>query len=255
VNQSLPLAEQLKNLVHLQELDLKIDSVKKNQNSLPSTLKSIDDALGKVKTHFEVKKAQLVELEKLARQTHAALELHQERSVRSQTKLESVQNTQEFQAASKEIEQLKKLALSLEEQKKKSDSDLELCQKEFVVLQADMDKLDSERGSQSETVSGQNQVFAADLNQLISERAQYLPGIEVRLLSQYNRIRSARAGIGIVPALGGRCKACNMMVPPQLYNELQRGHTLHSCPSCNRILFVPVSADEEVAVQPHAVHG
>ena len=66
---------------------------------------------------------------------------------------------------------------------------------------------------------------------------EFTQGVEVRLLNQYERIRGARAGLGITAAVGGRCRACNMMVPPQLFNELQRGSALHSCPSCNRILY------------------
>ncbi len=239
MNQQLPLVEQLKKLEQLQELDLKIDHIKKNQKVLPATLKAAEDALKKGKASFDAKNHQLTEFEKLSRQTQAALELNQDRLSRAIAKLESVQNTQEFQAASKEMEQLKKLSLSLDEQKKKSSADIELCQKDLAQLQAELEKLESEHGRQAQAVLGQDQALGADLDQLLSERGHYVPGVEPRILAQYDRIRHARGGIGLVPAVGGRCRGCNMMVPPQVYIELQRGNILHQCPSCNRILFVP----------------
>jgi len=242
LNQPLPLVEQLRNLVQLQEIDLKIDSLKKNKNSLPASLKSIDDSLMKVKGSLNTKKNRLSEIEKIHKQTQAALDLNQDRLSRSNAKLEAVQNSQEFQAASKEIEQLKKLNVTLEDQSKKSVLDIEGVSKEIGVLEQETQKLQNERDAQSQVLSGQDSRFSMDIETLVSERTQFASQVESRILSQYDRIRGARNGLGIVPSLGGRCKGCNMIVPPQLYNEVQRGSTLHSCPSCHRILFVPSSA-------------
>ncbi len=255
MNQPLPLVEQLKNLEQLQELDLKIDAIRKNQEALPAGLKAAEEALKKVKAACEAKKNKIAELDKVARQTQAALDLNLERSSRSAAKLESVQNTQEFQAASKEIEQLKRLALNLEEQKRKSTTEMDAHQNELTSLQGELEKLESDHGRQSETVLGQGQALGADLTQLLSERNRFLPGVEIRILSQYDRIRKARGGIGLVPAVGGRCRACNMMLPPQLYIELQKGNALHQCPSCNRILFVPVAAGESLKETAQAANS
>jgi predicted nucleic acid-binding Zn-ribbon protein len=241
VNQPLPLVEQLKNLEHLQELDLKIDSLKKGQNSLPAGLKVIDDSLNKIRASVEIKKNQVTELEKLQRQTQAALDLNQDRLTRSNGKLEAVHNSQEFQAANKEIEQLKKLNTSLEEQNKKTQTDMAAVKQELGTLTEQLQKLQVERDSKASVLSGQDHELKSSIASLMAERQKYIPNVENRILAQYDRIRSARGGLGIVPAIGGRCKGCNMMVPPQLYNEVQRGTMLHSCPSCNRLLFIPAS--------------
>ena len=243
MNQPLPLVVQLKNLEHLQELDLKIDSIKKDQSSLPSGLKSMDDSLSKLRHKLELKKNQASETDKIHRQARAALELNQDRLTRSNSKLEGVQNSQEFQAASKEIEQLKKLNLTLEEQDKKALADLEVFQKEVQIITAEFDKIQGERNDKAGVVSGKENQLKTDIFGLLSEREKFSCNVEPRILAQYDRVRGARGGLGIVPALGGRCKGCNMMVPPQLYNEVVRGSTLHACPSCHRILFVPVTVD------------
>jgi predicted nucleic acid-binding Zn-ribbon protein len=236
--------EQLRNLEHLQELDLKIDSLKRGQSSLPANLKSIDDSLNKLKQAADVKKQQMIEIEKVQKQTRAALELNQDRLIRANGKMDEVHNAQEFQAATKEIDQLKKLAGSLEEQAGRSKVEHEGIEKELMSFEEQMEKFQKERDVQVGVLSGQDDQFKADIATLLEERAQYLPKVEQRILSQYERVRAARNGLGIVPALGGRCKGCNMVVPPQLFNEVQRCLSLHSCPSCHRILFVPASAAE-----------
>lgn len=239
MSQSLPLVDQLKNLELMQELDLKIDSVKKSKSQLPGHLKAIDASLGKINSQLNEKKTAAGEIEKAIRQTQAALDLNKDRLARSQAKLESVQNSQEFQAASKEIEQLRKLALSLEEQAKKSSVDLEATGKEVSVLEGEVEKLKTEKTSQESEVAGQESQFKSDIATLMASRSQYSSQVDARILAQYDRVRGARAGIGIVPAVSGRCKGCNMMVPAQLFNEIQKGLQLHACPSCHRILFVP----------------
>lgn len=243
MSQPLPLVEQMKKLVLLQELDLKIDSLTKDKSSLPTNLKRIDDALLKLRSSLKAKKEQVADLEKGSRQAQAALDLNRDRITRANSKLEAVQNTHEFQAANKEIEQLKKLNGTLEAQEKKSQLDHETLAKEIASLEAEDVKVQADRNTQQEVLTGQEQKFKADIAALMTQRAVYATDVEARTLAQYNRVRAARGGLGISPAVSGRCKGCNMIVPPQLYNEIQRGSTLHACPSCHRLLFIPVATD------------
>jgi len=248
VNQPLPLKDQLIALEQLQELDLKIDSLTKNKNELPASIKAMDDSLGKAKHAYETRKAALGEIEKAQRQTQAAMDLNRDRMQRSSGKLEGVHNSQEFNAANKEIEQLKKQAASLEEQSKKYSQDLDAGNAELTQLQAKVDQLRSERDAKAAEVSGQGSNLDGQIQGLMQERSKFTPSVEKRILSQYDRIRQARGGLGIVPALGGRCKGCNMVLPPQQYNELQRGTALHQCPSCFRLLYIPAQSGQQSAV-------
>lgn len=239
MSQALPLKDQLKALVNIQEIDFKIDSLKKNKGSLPAALKALDDQLAKIKAQASTKKTALAEIEKGQRQNSAAMDLNRDRLARSTARLESVANSQEFQATQKEIDQLKKQKDSLDEQAKKASADAENLKKELGEIEAQMTKFQSERDEQAQAFTGQSGKMEEEIGSLMQERGKHAPGIEPRILSLYDRVRGARAGLGIVPAIAGRCKGCNMMVPPQQFNEIQRGTVMHSCPSCHRILYVP----------------
>lgn len=235
----IPLAEQMKALEHLQELDMKIDNLKRNKSALPGALKALDQSLSKLNADIGAKKIALGELEKTQKQARAALDLNRDRLSRSNAKIDSVQNSQEYNAINKEVEQLKKMNASLDEQVKKADDETAGLNKQIDDLNAQVQKVQGERESQAGVLITQGGALDSEIGTLMAERSKYTGQVDPRTLAQYERVRPARAGLGIVPAVGGRCKGCNMVVPPQLYNEIRKLTTVHSCPSCHRILFVP----------------
>ena len=70
-----------------------------------------------------------------------------------------------------------------------------------------------------------------------ARRESILPKVPRKLLKRYDMIRQKRLGIGLVLAVEGNCQGCNMRLPPQLFNILQRGDTVEQCPSCQRIVL------------------
>jgi hypothetical protein len=67
------------------------------------------------------------------------------------------------------------------------------------------------------------------------------------VLAEYERIRRTRKGLAVAEALDGRCKACNMALRLQFYQDLRRCDQVMYCESCGRILYYtppPVEVDE-----------
>jgi predicted nucleic acid-binding Zn-ribbon protein len=232
------LPAQVKALEQLQEIDLKIDRIRKDQGDMPAALKALDDTLAKSKGTVALKQAAIDEAHKIQRQAQAALDMNRDRVARASGKLESVQNTHEYQAASKEQEQLHKMAKTLEDQIKKCGVDIEALTKDLDGLNAQLAQAQASRDEQHGKLSGQSSNLQGQIDSLQAERKKFSSTVDARVLATYDRVRPARAGLGIVPSIGGRCVGCNMMVPPQLFNEIQKGSALHSCPSCHRLLYV-----------------
>jgi predicted nucleic acid-binding Zn-ribbon protein len=245
------LKEQLKSLEHLQELDLKIDALKKQKAGLPSQLKSLEDSFGKASKAATAKRSAIEDLEKARRQAQAAIELNNDRLARASSKLESVQNSHEYNAANKEMDQLKKSNTELETQIKKLTQDIDAGNKALSGVDEELGKAQTARDSQAGAISGQESQLDSQISSLNQERGQYTTNVDKRILAQYDRVRVARGGLGIVPAVSGRCKGCNMVVPPQLYNEVQRGNHLQMCPSCNRILYAPATGQPSEGATAH----
>ena len=234
------LKEQLHALVQVQELDLKIDQLKTQKSNLPLELKALDDSTRKLSLTAESKKAAMVEMEKANRQSTAAQELNQDRIQRAEAKIAaSVTSPRDLQAAQREMDQLKKVSETLNTQKAKTQLDFESAKKAFEGVQAEIDKIKDQRASQEAEISARENKIDGNLAELMNARKGAIDGIGAPLLTWYDRVRGARAGIGIAPAVSGSCRGCNRMVPPQMYNELQKYKEQISCPTCHRILYVP----------------
>ena len=236
---TLPLKDQLLRLVSLQEVDLKITRITEKRDAVPGRLQEIKNQLLASQKLVDTKQEEVVEIEKSHRQTVAAIELNEDRSKRTLERIDAVKNTKEFQASSKEIDQLTRLAAQLQEQKNNSQTGLDAAKKVLEDLISERDKYQAEHDELAGKVNSEIEAINKDISELTSEREQYTKDVHRPLLSRYDRVRARQSGVGLVPAVGGRCNGCNIMLPPQMYNELYVGKELHSCPSCFRILFLP----------------
>jgi len=55
--------------------------------------------------------------------------------------------------------------------------------------------------------------------------------------------------VGLVAVIEGSCSGCNMKLPPQLYNILQRVESVEQCPSCQRIIYWSRIVEDAAAKQ------
>jgi predicted nucleic acid-binding Zn-ribbon protein len=60
--------------------------------------------------------------------------------------------------------------------------------------------------------------------------------VRPEVLKRYGAIRMRR-GLAVTTVRNGTCQGCNMNVPPQLFNVLQRGNSIETCPYCHRIVY------------------
>lgn len=235
----IPFKDQIKSFEFLQETDLKIDGLKRKKTELPLALKSAQETYLKIESWVTAKRGGITEIEKIQKQTQAALDLNVDRLARSEQKLSGIGNSQEFNAINKEIDQIKKMNQSLKEQVDKSQADINAILAEISAKDSELEKARADKAHKESEMAGISEQLDKEIASLMAERQTHVAKIERSLLAKYDRIRGVKAGIGISPAIAGRCSACNMLVPPQLFNQVQRAAEAHQCPSCHRILFVP----------------
>jgi uncharacterized protein len=73
-----------------------------------------------------------------------------------------------------------------------------------------------------------------------SERDDLARGLEERLLSRYENIRTRKGGIAVVAVARGACGGCHTQQPPQKVNEIRKEDALHTCDFCGRFLVRPL---------------
>ena len=145
-------------------------------------------------------------------------------------------DSKEYVAAQREIEQTRESVQNREQEIGKLIEAVQVKEKllseratELEVLRKSMDK-DAETGRKKMAE------LEAKIAEIKVDRDKVAAGIRPDVLKRYGAIRMRR-GLAVTTVRNGTCQGCNMNVPPQLYNVLQRGNTIETCPYCHRIVY------------------
>jgi predicted nucleic acid-binding Zn-ribbon protein len=103
---------------------------------------------------------------------------------------------------------------------------------------AEYAELQSRLNNEKETIRKETEAGKRQLEKLDVELNTVAAGIDAGLLATYNKTKLLQNnGIAIVAVKNAICQGCNVNIPPQMYNELQRGGSLKKCPICDRIIY------------------
>jgi predicted nucleic acid-binding Zn-ribbon protein len=224
-------------LYEIQKIDLGIRDVQKRLDEIPKDLHRLESQTGDLK--HEVDKTRL-ERDALLREMKTledSVVMENQKHKKWESRLAEIRNQREYLALSREIEGGKR-------QNREAEEKVVELRKRQAELDKKLGDMQTQVSSQEGAATTERTKVDTDVNavkeKLTSEtqrRDELLHKIPRPLLTKYDSIRAKRLGIGIVPVIGGLCQGCNMRIPPQLFNILQRGQTVEQCPSCQRIIF------------------
>src|SRR5262249_47049441 len=147
-----------------------------------------------------------------------------------------VKNAKEFMANERELQATRKQAQEREEEVLKLQGAVEGAKKSISQHEADFAALQAHVAEEQKTAA----VKVAELEAQIADERKLREGAEARVrpdvLKKYASIKMRR-GLAMVPVKNGTCQGCNMNIPPQLFNMLQRGTSIEVCGNCNRIIY------------------
>ena len=233
--------DQIDTLIQLQEVELEADAIERKLNAIPQKLDDLDVKLNNFTEMIKEKEAKLVELEKTYRTFEADAQMYLNKVEKSQEKLRSVKTNKEYQSSLKEIEELEKLHSQLED---KMLECLEESDQERGIVEENKEKLRVFSGhikEEKEQIRNDSREIKNKLESLGKIKTQVAEKLTVELHQKYYLIKKIAGGIALAGVKKSVCQGCNVNIPPQMYNELQRLDKLLCCPHCERILF-PISS-------------
>jgi uncharacterized protein len=232
------LKEQIALVFALHEQDLKIQKLQQALDAMAPELKELETVVATHRSQLEGKSGKITELENQKRSKEREVETAEIRLKDFQGKLSAIKTNKEYQAALKEIAETKKLNKAMEDQILEIMTQLDALKTErqaaeeaLSAASVTLEKRQKELGTEAERLQGM--LLEAD-----SEKKSIGARIEPSLMAQYQRVRKGRAE-AVSEIAGGTCQGCRMKIPPQLYIEIQKMKTIHACPSCQRILYLP----------------
>ena len=155
---------------------------------------------------------------------------------RSREKLARARNEREQNAASRELEELRRLQKDREEEIGKLAMLEAAAQKSKEEADAERAKLTEQLSSNESDTSNKLTEIEKQRDDKADQRKQIAGRIPKNVLGRYEAIRK-RKGIAIALTQNGTCLACQMSLPPQLFQRILRDEALELCPYCQRILY------------------
>ncbi len=227
----------LRNLIALQDLELKIASIHKQISDTPIKVQALREELERIKQAHVDRVARAHELTKQRRSLEGEVDLMRTKLSKLKDQLMSVKTNKEYTAMLHEIQ------ISEEQVRKEEDKILEIMEemeiKEQELKGAEKD-LKTQTGKLEEEIrrcDAAVPVLENEMARLQVERSAMESQVETDLLARYRRIAEVRKGIALAEAKDELCTACHVRIRPQVYADLLRTESIHSCDSCSRILF------------------
>lgn len=239
----LDLKTQLSVLLQLQAIDSEISALKYEKGSKPQEIKSLESSFENKKAHLADLEKTVLDLQKRRKDKELELASKEEGIKKLQTQLYSLKTNKEYQIMLEQIQDAKADASVIE------DSILDLFEQADQTkseIDKEKQKLKEEEkifNEQKKKIEDRIKEIDDHLSQLESRRGQILPGIEAKILAQYERILTSRDSLAIVGVKDNSCKGCNMFVPPQVINLIKMYERIITCEVCNRILYIDEQGD------------
>jgi predicted nucleic acid-binding Zn-ribbon protein len=224
-------------LIGLQECDTKIRTIEVRKGAAPEKIGKIEKDLSVLEKQLEEELNRLEGNKKDRRQVEREIDDLEGRIEKSNAKLTSIKSNKEYQAALKEIDDLKREKATLEDQVIGIMEQIEALEVNCESRENDMTKAKKSAEKEKEEIHRELQALDLDLESLQAARNRFCKAIDRDLLSQYDFLRERKGGYAVSSVLQGVCQTCHMNIPPQKFNELIRGDALMTCPNCHRIMY------------------
>ena len=156
---------------------------------------------------------------------------------KSKNKLMAVGNSKEYHAMMREMDSMEKLNRLREEERIAVMEELERQQTAMGELTGDMGGLVEEYDAKKATLDERVAKAQTRLDALMKRRNKAGKVVPPPILGRYEFIRSRIEQPVIVSVTDGVCGGCHIKIPPQSYNELQKGKQILGCPNCQRIIY------------------
>lgn len=236
------MKQQFSHLEQLQRIDLEVHELERARMALPKRLVDLNLRKEEVERKLKAERDHLSSAEAEKRTLETALRLEDEKLKKGQAKLNEAKNEKEFQAGSKEVDSARRAKAHFEDEILRALELVETAKKGATVVEQEVTTVNAEYDALATEIRQEEERLDAQIATFSVRRDEARHDIDPSLLKRYDHIRLKRAGVAIAPAQGGTCGACNMGLPPQLYNQILKGLTVETCPSCIRILYVKPSA-------------
>lgn len=228
----------LQSLYRVQELDLDLDRLRAEEASIPDALKDARAQQERLNNTLEDTEITLEGVEKQIRQLEQDLSGTREQIERAREEQEKnafdaraqSQYGSRIQMLSERAEEMEEDLVPLRGRQQELSGQAAGLRAEHRALRPTLGELEAQDEARVQALRDQGEGAR-------QERARLVAAIDTRTVKEYDLIRKAKKGLGLVEIRGGRCTGCNVMLPVNVQQKAAQGKLPPvKCPSCGRFL-------------------
>lgn len=231
------MQETLNQLISLQKIDTRIEEIKSIISNMPQQVKLLNDKLEKAVLEYNSLDNELSENKKAYTDIEKDVIEKKELLSSSQIKLSSVQNSKEYESVLRELDVLKKSIAEGEAKLKEMSNLNSKYESEHTSAKEITEGIKKQLEELTNSKKDEDQELHDELESLQIKREEVATPIKKSFLAKYDRVRVHRNNLGIVSVNDEVCNGCYMRIPPQLFVDVKKNKSIHSCPHCQRILY------------------
>jgi uncharacterized protein len=236
-------AEQLQQLLQLQEKDRKRVVLQRELRQMPDKRKALEAKRAAAAHEVELAQSGLRQMQLQIRENELDIEGLKNKARRYKAQQSEIRNNESYRALEGEIADVEKQASLREDQVLMLMEQVENLKASLVGKEANHAKVAADIQAELNGLSEREAKLNDDLARLEVERQQFTPGVDDTWLGRYEAILKNKgdfALVGVEPT--GICTGCHMKLPPSVVMSSKNLNQITTCTYCGRMLYFKVVA-------------
>ena len=231
------MKEKMKVLIALQDCDTRIRTIRMKKEEWPGKIKGLEKRLAEMENQLQGEADRIKEYARNRRNAEQEIEEVEIRLKKAETKLSNIKSNKEYEAALREIDELKTERSLMEDRVIEILEKAEALEQRHTLTKRSVEDTRRQFQLDRDEILKKIEGLDRDLQRVEKDRLRLSRTVDPDLLKRYDTLRTRKGGIAVSPVVKGVCQTCHLGIPPQEFNELLRGDRFMTCPNCSRIIY------------------
>jgi len=227
----------MEKLIELQGIDTKLRDLNDLLGDLPSKVDELNQQEESIKNSLVENKERMKELEVESHKGEVRIAEINDKVNKLKDQLFLVTNNKQYDALMHEIDHMKEERSTIETETLSFLEEKESLIESVKTMESELGSLSNDLTIRREKLELVISESAEEKIFLEEKRSQKVEGIDLNIVSIYNRVFGARDGLAVVNLSGNGCGGCGAHVPMQKVTEVRANTGIHHCDVCGRFLY------------------
>jgi uncharacterized protein len=230
---------QLKSLIQLQEVDLRLNGIRERLARFPKRLAEVEMRVTAAKQQVAAEKEALTTAQKERKTFEMDVEQWKERAKKYRNQSGEVKTNEAYKALLHEIENAEAEVAKAEDRLLERMVSGEEYDRKLKGAEAAVKEVEAAAAKERQSIQAEYNATQKELTAAEAARSSAAAAVPEELVSHYERIAKKHGGTALAEIRGEGCGQCGVHIRPHVIQQLQRGdqQEFFHCETCTRILY------------------